>query len=313
MKTILALDGGGIRGLIPAPVLTEIGKNVGRPVSALFDLIAGTSTGGILALGLTCDAGDRTPKFSAAELASLDETRGREIFARSFWHGVSSVGGFIDELYSHAGLEAVLQEYFQDEPLGAALTLVLISSYDIHNREPYFFKSWRDEWHSVETRSVARATSAAPTYFEPALIAVGGGMHALIDGGVFVNNPAMSAYAEACRLFPEETEFIVVSLGTGELIRPIPYKDAKSWGKVEWALPILSVVFDGVSDAVDYQLRQILDDRFFRFQIDLAIASDDMDNASRANIEALKQETRRLIRTQRANLDALCAKLQTRH
>jgi hypothetical protein len=102
-------------------------------------------------------------------------------------------------------------------------------------------------------------------------------------------------------------------LGTRELIRPIPYKDAKSWGKVEWALPILNVVFDGVSDAVDYQLRQILDNRFFRFQIDLTIASDDMDNASRANIEALKQETRRLIRTQRANLDALCAKLQTRH
>jgi predicted acylesterase/phospholipase RssA len=305
MKTVLSIDGGGIRGLIPALVLDKIEQMTGHPISSLFDLIAGTSTGGILALGLVKDQGDQTPQFSALDLASLYETRGREIFSRSFWKGISSTGGLLDEKYSQAGLESILDEYFQEEPLGAALIPCLLSSYDIQNRVPYFFKSWDRENRSVEMRKVARATSAAPTYFEPALVPVGGAVRALIDGGVFVNNPAMSAYAEARRLFPDEQDILVVSLGTGELIRPIPYKEAKDWGKAEWALPILGVVFDGVSDAVRYQLEQILGNRFFRFQTDLATASDDMDNASKANIEGLKSEANRIIRTQRQNLEDL--------
>ena len=107
-------------------------------------------------------------------------------------------------------------------------------------------------------------------------------------------------------LFDGETDFLVVSLGTGELTRPIPYNDAKDWGLLEWALPILSVVFDGVSDAVDYQLRQILGDNFFRFQIRLEHANDDMDDASRRNLEALQREAERLIEVQRADLQRVC-------
>ena len=310
MKKVLAIDGGGIRGLIPALVLAHIEEATGKRVPQIFDLIGGTSTGGILALGLSVGDGNGAPKFDAKGLAGLYENRGREIFDRSFWKGVSSVGGITDEAYSADGLEKVLSEYFGDEPLDAALTNVLVSSYDIQNREPCFFKSWDDRFKAVEMRAVARATSAAPTYFEPALVGVGGSTRALIDGGVFVNNPAMSAYAEARRIFTDDEDVLIVSLGTGQLIRPISYKEAKDWGKLEWAIPILSVVFDGVSDAVDYQLDSLLgQDRHFRFQVSLSTASDDMDNASRANIDALKGEARRLIRTNRASLERVCTLL----
>jgi predicted acylesterase/phospholipase RssA len=309
MKKILSIDGGGIRGIIPAIVLGEIENRTGKKVPDLFDLVAGTSTGGIIALAISRDDGNGQPRYSAADLVKLYEERGREIFSRSFWKGVSSVGGVTDEKYNQESLESIFREYFEDEPLGSALTKVMITSYDIQNREPLFFKSWRKEFRSVEMRSVARATSAAPTYFEPALVAIGGGTRALVDGGVCVNNPAMSAYAEACRLFPDEDAFILLSVGTGSLIRPIPYNDAKNWGKFEWAIPILSVVFDGVNDVVDYQLDYLLGDRFFRFQIALSTANDDMDDASKANIEALKSEARRILRTQKEDLETLCARL----
>jgi len=134
---------------------------------------------------------------------------------------------------------------------------------------------------------------------------------ALIDGGVYVNNPAMSAYSEARRLFPEEKDFLVVSVGTGRLTRPISFEEAKEWGKVQWALPILNVVFDGVSAAVDYQLQQILGDQFFfRFQTALDTASDDMDDASPANLMALKLQAERLIQAQAERLDRVCQLLR---
>ena len=139
-------------------------------------------------------------------------------------------------------------------------------------------------------KKVARATSAAPTFFEPLQLKHKNKKIALVDGGVFVNNPAVSAYAEAVRIYPEEKEFIIISLGTGQLTRPIHYEDAKDWGMVKWVRPVIDVVLDGVSDAVDYQMEKILGKNFYRFQTELDIANDDMDDASRANIEALKME-----------------------
>jgi patatin-like phospholipase/acyl hydrolase len=92
MKKILSIDGGGIRGLIPALVLAEIEKRTGRAVAECFDLIAGTSTGGILALGFARDDGNGKPRYAAKDLAGIYQTRGREIFSRSLWKGATSLG-----------------------------------------------------------------------------------------------------------------------------------------------------------------------------------------------------------------------------
>ena len=295
MKYVLSLDGGGIRGLIPALVLAEIEKKTGKKIAELFDLIAGTSTGGILALGLCKDNGNGTAQYSAKDLSKIYQDRGGEIFSRSLWRGVSTTGGLSDEKYSADGLEKILDDFFGPETLGSAIKNVLISSYDIQNREPVFFKSWADKFKSVKMKHVARATSAAPTFFEPALIPVDGNSMALVDGGVFINNPAVSAYVEAMKIFPGE-EIKLVSIGTGELVRPIPYKEAKDWGKIGWMIPVLGCMFDGVSDAADYQMKQLLGDNYIRFQTNLSTASDDMDNATKGNLNLLSQEAKKLIR-----------------
>lgn len=99
---------------------------------------------------------------------------------------------------------------------------------------------------------------------------------------------------------------LIVSLGTGELTRPITFGEAKSWGKLEWALPILSVVFDGVSDAADYQMRQILGDQFFRFQTILDNVNDDMDDASQGNIDNLISTANALVQKEQEAIDKVC-------
>jgi len=315
MKTVLSIDGGGIRGLIPALILDRIEKALGQPTCFLFDLVAGTSTGGILALALVKprSEGGVLPAYSAGNLVGLYAERGGEIFSRSLWKGVGSAGGLLDERYPAENLESILKAYFGEMMMEEALTRVLVSAYDIEDRESYFFKSWDENQPTTYMREAARATSAAPVYFEPACIppeAVNPGNRlALIDGGVHANNPAMCAYAESKRLWPEE-EILVISLGTGEHTRPIRLEDAREWGLAGWAIPLLSVIFDGQADDVDYQLRQILSGNYVRIQGRLDVASDDMDDASPANIEALRTEARKIMRKHEGDLSILCDRLR---
>jgi len=282
-------------------ILAKIEEMTSKPISQLFDIISGTSTGGILALALTIPDKDnkRLPAYCANDLIGLYEDKGNKIFSRNIFHRITSINGVIDEKYPSSGIESVLKKCFGTVKLSEALTNVLIPCYEIGLRTPFFFKSWhaknpRKENYDFCMWKVARATSAAPTYFEPFKLEIGdkdrADYYTLIDGGVYANNPAMCAFAEAKVMFENTTDIFMVSLGTGERTHSISYNDAKDWGLVNWAKPILGIVFDGISDTVDYQLRQLLhSDRYYRIQASLAqLGKDNMDDASAENIHELK-------------------------
>ncbi|UTI65732.1 patatin-like phospholipase family protein [Paraconexibacter antarcticus] len=307
---VLSIDGGGIRGIIPAMVLAEVEARTGRRIADLFDLVAGTSTGGILACALTAPS----PRTAAA-LVDLYRAEGPRIFHRSLWQRVVSADGLAHARHDPQPLKDVLHDYLGEARLGDATTRLLATSYDLQGRAPYFFKSWRtagEPERDLELKTVALATAAAPTYFPPVLVHPpgGGAPLTLADGGVFANNPAMCAYAEAVRLAPG-TPITVLSLGTGTQTHEMPYAQAVHWGLVEWARPILDVVFDGVADTVDYQLQHVLGEGYTRLQCRLDTASDALDDADPANIEALADCAQRLITAKSATLDAVCAALAT--
>jgi len=313
---ILSIDGGGIRGVIPAVVLAEVERRTGRRVSDLFDLIAGTSTGGILAAALSRPAdGAAGPRYTAEELIDLYVSEGPRIFSRSLIKRITSAEGYLDERYDSSGLDAALRRYLGEERLSGVLTNVLVTAYDIEERRAFFFRSARARTDPAEDYTLVdavRATAAAPTYFEPAQVAPAGGgpAHALIDGGVFAINPAMCAFADLARAGRADELTIVASLGTGSLVRPLPYARVRGWGRLEWAQPILDVVFDGVADTIDFQLDQLLPGgRYVRLQTRLEEASDDLDDASPGNLAALRREGDRLVRDRSADIDRLCAAL----
>ena len=289
---ILAIDGGGIRGLIPALVLAEIEQRTGRATASLFDLIAGTSTGAIIACALA-----RPDPLPAEEVANLYDEWGPKIFDRSLIKVITSANGYLDELYSDDGLVAALNTYLEQYRLAEATVPVLVTAYDVQGRTAIVLRS--ADGDDVSMVDAAHASSAAPTYFEPVRL----GEMTLVDGGVFAINPALSAYAESAGR-PLQA---LASLGTGEHTRPLPYDEVKDWGKLEWAEPILDVVFDGSADAVDNQLRRLVDGRYFRLQTRLEEASDDLDDASAENLAALRREAARLIETHDADIDELCA------
>lgn len=301
---VLSIDGGGIRGIIPALVLAELESRTERRIHQLFDLIAGTSTGGILACALC--APDPLP---AEQLVALYEEEGPKIFDRSVWDRIRSAEGLLDEKYPSAALDAALERFLADKRLSEAKPDLIIPAYNMTEPGPYFFKTRKARESPAEEdfalSAVARATSSAPTYFEP--LALGG--EALVDGGVFAVNPAMSAFAEVMRFQPT-ADVQLLSLGTGQRTRKRTFDEIEDWGLVEWARPILEVVFDGVSDAVDYQLQHALEDgRYWRLQVELDRASDDLDDASDGNLKLLREHAEDLIERHSDELDKIAATL----
>jgi patatin-like phospholipase/acyl hydrolase len=294
VKRVLSIDGGGIRGIIPAMVIAHLEQQTRKRACELFDLIVGTSTGGILALGLSLQNEAGQPLLAAKRMVALYERHGAEIFEQSLWRKLRTVGGIFEEAYSHEALEAVLKHYFGDRTLSECGIPAMVTSYDIQNRRTVFMKSWHADHAALLCSDAARATSAAPTYFEPANLQWAEKSRTLIDGGVYMNSPAVSAYAEARKLFPNEP-IAMLSLGTGELTRPIPYEEARTWGSALWVMSLLDCMFDGAAKAADHQMRLFLGEEYQRLQATLTYASDDMDDASKGNIRNLKQTAREMI------------------
>ena len=302
---ILSVDGGGMRGLIPALVIADLERRLQEEagpdarVADYFHMFAGTSTGGLVALSLTVP--DQTgqpgrPLISAATLAEFYTADGPKIFRRSFWHKLRTLWGFIAPKYGLGPLEeAVTRRMGIEARLADALRELVVVAYDMTDREPYFFKRWparEDEARNRPLTDAALATSAAPTYF-PSHEVDG---HALVDGGVFAANPTIAAVVEALKRRGDEPhdltpdDLLVISIGTGHHETEYTQSEVSRWGKLGWILPqdgeppILATVLGGSSDGVDHWTETLVNEpppphataeeighgpRFFRLQVEL--------------------------------------------
>lgn len=340
---ILSIDGGGIRGIIPALILAEIEKRTLKPISSLFDLIAGTSTGGILALGLTkphldLNVSDGSPiaEYSAEQLAELYVEYGAEIFYEPFLeHMLGPLEDmFVQPKYASDGREEIMRKYFGNAPLEKNLKEVFVTSYDIEQRIPIFFtnKIEKQQTESKKFRKLsvgftltdaAMATSATPTYFPPYRVATShnpNGFYTLVDGGLIANNPANLAIMEAKiskqdkRPVLHTDDMLVVSLGTGSLTSVYTYNEVKNWGLLQWGRPLLNIVMDGGSEVVAGELERLFEPgdkeikgSYYRFQTFLTGDLEAIDNVKSENIRHLKALAHRLITEKSQQIDELCS------
>ncbi len=293
IRRILTLDGGGIRGIVSAIWLAELearllaaGKGGLRDH---FDLIAGSSTGTLIAAGIGIGV-------SAGQLVELYQGLGERVFPggpQRLWSRVTRVfsEGLSAPKYDPQGLIKVLRQIFGTHTMSELKPRVMAIAYDTLQREPVVFKSYKPEFAGFPLWEVCRASTAAPTYFPAHLATVERRRRALIDGGVVANNPTACAIAEAVKLNDNDRldGLVVLSVGTGEATRPISEAEATTWGALEWAVPIIDVLFDGSADAVHYIASHLLrDGHYFRLQTPLTLGYDDFDNADRTNLLALQ-------------------------
>jgi patatin-like phospholipase/acyl hydrolase len=288
MKKLLSIDGGGIRGIVPARILSWLEARIG-PCAHTFDLICGTSTGGILAAGLCHTTEGKTPTYSASALLGLYRDHGAEIFSRH-WYDVAA---FLKCKYSAAALEAILKQYYGDVMLSAALTDVIITAFDQVAWEPKLFKSSKARLSPKDDAPLwyaARATAAAPTYFP--------NIDGLVDGGVAgITNPSMVALTEARIRWPGEPAFLL-SIGTGAKQRRVDTKKSAGWGQLAYLSPLIDMLLAGPERIVERQCQELLPDgMYIRVQGDLNGKAPDsaMDNALKSNIQALTDFADRII------------------
>lgn len=318
MKIIIAISGGGIRGIIPAMVLEELEKRSGRRIADCADLIAGTSTGGIIACLLAAPNADGAAKYTASAVVRLYKKFGKTVFKRSLPRMAATLGGLVGTKYSTKPLEALLHEYFGDTELSRAKAGLLIPSYQITGSpSPYFFKKRYATapqclCDNPRLWECARATSAANGYFKPYRI---GSENTFLDGGVFANNPAMCALAEAKKIYGSAEPFTVISLGTGEDLIGYSYRSIKNWGMLQWALPFFKQTSISADATVDYMLRTLCtrDDNYFRLQASLDKGSLKMDDVSDKNLAALERAAKEVILQNSAELDKIAAILRAHH
>lgn len=261
---VLSFDGGGIKGIITVTLLqrlaaeAELGKWLKKA-----DLIAGTSTGGLIALGLAAGV-------SLGRLAKLYEKRGKVIFKDTRIDDLLDLGKTVGADYNTDGLRDELDAVFGDTKLKDLDTKVLITAFDLDNEDPKpSRRSWKpklfhnypgpDSDGEMLARDVGLYTAAAPTYFPV--------VDGFIDGGVFAANPSMCALAQALdkgsNAASSLSEVVLLSFGTGTSLKYIEKKDA-DWGLLQWARPLIDLMLDGTAGIADYQCEQLLGKQYHR-------------------------------------------------
>ncbi|MBW1659911.1 MAG: patatin-like phospholipase family protein [Deltaproteobacteria bacterium] len=277
---ILSLDGGGIRGLLTVILLQRLDHAVPGWMDNV-DLIAGTSSGGITALGLAAG-------ISLEEIRALYETSGPDIFRDSWADNIKDIGKLIAADYSNKPLKKYLTHLFGNKKLRYLKKRVLISAFDLDKPHPdpakrswapKFFHNFpgKDSDGNQKVVDVAMRTSAAPTYFPT--------YQGYIDGGVIANNPSMAAIAQTQdkrSSKPANTplhKITLLSIGTGTTLTRIKGQSL-DWGYAQWAKHLLNIMTDGSMGMVDYQCRQILGKNYHRlcpiFPSGMKIALDDV-------------------------------------
>ncbi|TCO09758.1 patatin-like phospholipase family protein [Natronoflexus pectinivorans] len=333
--TILSIDGGGIRGILPGVVIAYIEQQLQKRdgedarLSDYFDLIAGTSTGGILSCLYLTPKDDGRPKFTASEAVSLYLENGASIFRRPWYKRMSNPAALLKAKYDVSELEKIILSYLGDTRLSQSLKPCLITAYDFFQRRSIFFNkkdTMKGDIYDYYLKDIARSTSAAPTYFKPSRIySVFNAPLSLVDGGVFANNPAMCAYAEARTsdfssllkredkpVFPGVDDMLMISIGTGSKGEPYTFNKAKKWGVAGWLPALIDILMSGSSETVHYQLKQLFatsknEERggYYRLEPSVGEACTKMDDASNKNMKLLEEAGRSFVAENRETLEKI--------
>lgn len=250
---ILALDGGGLRGLFSAALLSAVEEDLGTTITDHFDLIAGTSTGGIIALGLGLGLRPR-------EIVDFYLRHGAEIFRNPL--GSRWLAQWMRPKFSQKVLADALHEVLGEKLLGDSTKRLVIPSYDLLSDDVYLFRTPHSEElrrdYKVPAWKVALATTAAPTYFAACREV---DRLRLVDGGVWANNPTLVAVIEAVRTLHVPLKDVwALSIGTYDPVGTRPaYLDAG--GRLAWAMHAPDLLMRAGSVTVNNHAKFLLDER----------------------------------------------------
>jgi len=323
---ILSIDGGGIKGIVPAVVLLHLEKllkhlsnNQNSRIYDYFDLFSGASTGAIIIAGLLSPDKDNRPKYSPEEILDLYLENGHIIFNSSLFQEIKSVSGIVNVKYDPEGLESVFEKYFGKSELKNLIKPSLIPVYDLSRGKNYFFrqqKALTSPRHNFYVKDLLRGATSALSYFPPAQISTVNGLEnrCFIDGGVFANNPALSAYAEFryhnSNLHAKDT--MMLSLGTGRKTTNLDCEVTANWGAAEWLYQGSYLTSNAVASASDYQLNAVYDNKPNYLRLDASFddeQSSSMDNTDKEYLDYLISLGESIVKEKQSEINTFAEEL----
>jgi len=313
---VLCIDGGGMRGIVPATFIDALETMSGKPVTELFDLFVGASTGALLALGLNVPDANGRQKYSARDIVRLYDESGPIIFNKK--KGIFGwVAGITKPSYDPFGFEELLARYFGETALSDAIRHVAVPAIHLEEMQMEIFTrraARRSPNDDFTMGSLVRAATAAPTFFPAATISSLNGARTgtYLDAATSTNNPGLIGFAEAGIIKPSD-DVVMVSLGTGRISKPIDAMNARNWGELGWVQAVFDLQNDAQSSYTDRVMADLMldpvHDTFFRFQIGLREMPVAMDETRKDHLEDLKEQTNIQIQRQLPEIQKLLAKL----
>ncbi|CAF3024201.1 unnamed protein product [Rotaria sp. Silwood2] len=293
---VLTIDGGGVRGIMPAVWLAELERLTKRSTASLFNMMAGVSTGAILAAGLCTPGHDNVqePRYAASDIVKLYVADSNQVFQRTkSWLPNSWRQLWQDVKYTDSGRTDLFARYFENMRVSSVLTELVIPAVKSDGRETYLFNRHdcrASTQHNYFLREVLMCTTAAPTYFKPYVL----DESHYVDGGVQMNNPVIAAYNECIRYGVAHENIFILSLGTGDYVPdPLhPGAERHLLFYVTHHKEILNMILDGPQYNVDVHMMSLMGkEKYQRWQVwfDKPIELDDIEPPS---IELLFENAR---------------------
>lgn len=283
---IVALDGGGVRGMLTLQVLKYIESVTRKHTCHLFDIVAGTSTGGIITLGLTLPE----PKW-AHEMESFYSRHLPRIFRTSLANDIRTGWGLLAPRYSNGPLLEAVREVFRDAVVPPK---AIVPTYNMATGEPANTIGWR-------CVDAAMATSAGPSFFAPYLM----GDKAYADGGVWCNNPSIEAVVHSTG---DVRQVNLLSIGTGWPKRGWTISEIRKWGPADLLRAIISMMTDGVAAAADFQCQHLFPPGHY-LRLQATLENGAMDDANPHNLGELVVAGKNLVQEHKREIDDFIEKL----
>jgi uncharacterized protein len=331
MKIVLSIDGGGIRGLVPAAVLDYLEKKIHEirqdnriKIGSLVDLVGGTSTGSILGslMLLPCEKLPEKPRYFMSEISQMYIHMGPDVFKKTIWHNIKTLWGLAGPVFPASNIEPYLLQMLDHYKMKDLVKPCLFNAYDIDKRRINVFtnKDSKEKYAEYYVKDIVRGSTSIPAYFPPAYFNQGLDINTLVDGGVFANNPSMISYIEATKTLFSKSKVLpkdvfMISLGTGASQRKqYPYVKAKKWGMTNWVFPILDILLSGSSDVVDYEMMKLYEaygepDNYVRINPALYYSTSPATDASKENITNLIKDVNQYIKENKVFLDNLAQRI----
>jgi len=280
-KVILSIDGGGMRGVIPGRFIQKLEELTGSRLYDLVDMIAGTSTGGILA-GLLCVP---EKEFKGQDLIDFYYQDGPKIFSNPFWR-ILNIGGIVSSKYRSENLYKHLSQYIGDVKMVDIRKPLLITSYDKIAEEPVFFKSYEDYWNSFRLLDAAVSTASAPTYFPSHDLTFNNKKVSYIDAGGYINNPTVSALVDGYKMWNYTQNIFCINISTGSYLSKDDKSSYPNGGLAGWGIKVFNYCSDGSQDTAAYQAKILLEGNYFRFNPNLKKVPA-LDDATKKTLDYL--------------------------